>query len=301
MVHRHRLMVGAVLRSGRHRGRHGQRQVVQRVVVHEVEVVGPPAGELEHEGQVGVVVLEEHLGRHAHVGPGGRADLQPAHLQVLDGWLRSYRAEELFDESGRLVEDVAALAPAGTLRMSDNPHTNGGLLLKDLRLPDFRDFAVDVPVPGGSISEATRVLGQWLTEVIRLNPDNFRIFGPDETASNRLQAVFDVTDKVWNAEYKSDKVDDHLARLDADACLETELADVIENPQPGPDRAVGVVLMRDGDTEGGHYCVAGEFLDGAAMGLDAALDAVEEARHPTAGDLWILAVQQLRRSDEVRE
>ncbi|MBB2922602.1 phosphoketolase [Cellulomonas cellasea] len=135
------------------------------------------------------------------------------HLQVLDGWLRSYRAEELFDESGRLVEDVAALAPAGTLRMSDNPHTNGGLLLKDLRLPDFRDFAVDVPVPGGSISEATRVLGQWLTEVIRLNPDNFRIFGPDETASNRLQAVFDVTDKVWNAEYKSDKVDDHLARV----------------------------------------------------------------------------------------
>ena len=135
------------------------------------------------------------------------------HLQVLDGWLRSYGAEELFDESGRLVEDVAALAPAGPLRMSDNPHTNGGLLLKDLRLPDFRDFAVDVPVPGGSISEATRVLGQWLTEVIRLNPDNFRIFGPDETASNRLQAVFDVTDKVWNAEYKSDKVDDHLARV----------------------------------------------------------------------------------------
>ncbi|GEA86244.1 phosphoketolase family protein [Cellulomonas cellasea] len=135
------------------------------------------------------------------------------HLQVLDGWLRSYRAEELFDENGRLVEDVAALAPAGTLRMSDNPHTNGGLLLKDLRLPDFRDFAVDVPVPGGSISEATRVLGQWLTEVIRLNPHNFRIFGPDETASNRLQAVFDVTDKVWNAEYKSDEVDDHLARV----------------------------------------------------------------------------------------
>lgn len=135
------------------------------------------------------------------------------HLQVLDGWLRSYRAEELFDADGRLVEDVAALAPAGPLRMSDNPHTNGGLLLKDLRLPDFRDFAVDVPVPGGSISEATRVLGQWLTEVIRLNPDNFRIFGPDETASNRLQAVFDVTDKVWNAEYKSDKVDDHLARV----------------------------------------------------------------------------------------
>ena len=78
----------------------------------------------------------------------------------------------------------------GDLRMSDNPHANGGLLLKDLRLPDFRDYAVDVPVPGGSISEAPRVLGDWLTDVIRLNPDNFRIFGPDETASNRLQSVF---------------------------------------------------------------------------------------------------------------
>jgi len=96
--------------------------------------------------------------------------------------------------------------------MSDNPHTNGGLLLKDLRLPDFRDFAVDVPVPGGSISEATKVLGQWLTEVIRLNPDNFRIFGPDETASNRLQSVFEVTDKQWDAEYLSPAVDEHLAR-----------------------------------------------------------------------------------------
>ena len=86
------------------------------------------------------------------------------HLDVLQGWLRSYRAEELFDATGRLEPDIASLAPAGQLRMSDNPHTNGGLLLKDLRLPDFRDFAVDVPVPGGSISEATRVLGDWLTE-----------------------------------------------------------------------------------------------------------------------------------------
>jgi len=134
------------------------------------------------------------------------------HLDVLEGWLRSYRAEELFDATGRLEADIASLAPVGHLRMSDNPHTNGGLLLKDLRLPDFRDFAVDVPVPGGSISEATRVLGDWLTEVIRLNPDNFRIFGPDETASNRLQSVFEVTDKVWDAEYLSPEVDEHLAR-----------------------------------------------------------------------------------------
>ncbi len=96
--------------------------------------------------------------------------------------------------------------------MSDNPHANGGLLLKDLRLPDFREYAVDVPVPGGSISEAPRILGNWLTDVIRRNPDNFRIFGPDETASNRLQSVFEVTDKQWNAQFEGPEVDEHLAR-----------------------------------------------------------------------------------------
>lgn len=135
------------------------------------------------------------------------------HLEVLESWLKSYRPEELFDEDGAVKEEITSLAPGGTLRMSDNPHANGGLLLKDLRLPDFRDFAVEVPVPGGSISEATRELGKYLTEVIRRNPDNFRIFGPDETASNRLQAVFDVTDKQWNAEYLPTDIDDHLARF----------------------------------------------------------------------------------------
>ncbi|WP_263118335.1 phosphoketolase family protein [Cellulomonas sp. RIT-PI-Y] len=135
------------------------------------------------------------------------------HLHVLEGWLKSYRPEELFEEDGSVKADITSLAPGGTLRMSDNPHANGGLLLKDLRLPDFRDFAVEVPVPGGSISEATRELGKYLTEVIRRNPDNFRIFGPDETASNRLQAVFDVTDKQWNAEYLPTDIDDHLARF----------------------------------------------------------------------------------------
>ncbi|MGY4709328.1 phosphoketolase family protein [Mycolicibacterium sp. CBM1] len=148
----------------------------------------------------------------AHQVPLASARDTPEHLQVLADWLASYRAEELFDADGRLDPDIAALAPAGQLRMSDNPHTNGGLLLKDLRLPDFRNFAVDVPAPGATIAEATRVLGQWLTEVIRLNPDNFRIFGPDETASNRLQAVFDVTDKQWDAEFLSPEVDEHLAR-----------------------------------------------------------------------------------------
>jgi len=148
----------------------------------------------------------------AHQVPLASARDTPEHLQVLADWLASYRADELFDADGRLDPDIASLAPPGTLRMSDNPHANGGLLLKDLRLPDFRDYAVDVPAPGATVAEATRVLGQWLTDVIRLNPDNFRIFGPDETASNRLQAVFEVTDKQWNAEFFSAEVDDHLAR-----------------------------------------------------------------------------------------
>ncbi len=148
----------------------------------------------------------------AHQVPLANARDTADHLRVLADWLASYRADELFDSDGRLLPDIAALAPQGQLRMSDNPHANGGLLLKDLRLPDFRDFGVDVPAPGATIAEATRVLGQWLTEVVRRNPDNFRIFGPDETASNRLQAVFDVTDKQWNAELLGSEVDDHLAR-----------------------------------------------------------------------------------------
>src|SRR5699024_11769683 len=107
--------------------------------------------------------------------------------------------EELFDGEGRLVSDVARLAPPGQLRMSDNPHSNGGLLLRDLRLPEQASYAVDVPAPGGVITEATKILGQWLTEVIRRNPDNFRLFGSDEVDSNRLQADYDVTDKQWTA------------------------------------------------------------------------------------------------------
>jgi xylulose-5-phosphate/fructose-6-phosphate phosphoketolase len=149
----------------------------------------------------------------AHQVPLANARDTPEHLQVLADWLASYRAEELFDENGTLDPNIAALAPAGPLRMSDNPHANGGLLLKDLRLPDFREYAVEVPAPGATVAEATRVLGGWLTDVIRRNPDNFRIFGPDETASNRLQGVFDATDKQWNAEYLSPEVDDHLARV----------------------------------------------------------------------------------------
>jgi xylulose-5-phosphate/fructose-6-phosphate phosphoketolase len=149
----------------------------------------------------------------AHQVPLANARDTPEHLQVLAEWLASYRPDELFDENGSLHANLAELAPAGNLRMSDNPHTNGGLLLKDLRLPDFREYGVDVATPGATVAEATRVLGGWLTEVVRLNPHNFRIFGPDETASNRLQGVFDATNKQWNAEYFSPEVDDHLARV----------------------------------------------------------------------------------------
>ncbi|WP_099020723.1 phosphoketolase family protein [Mycolicibacterium palauense] len=148
----------------------------------------------------------------AHQVPLASARDTPEHLQVLADWLASYRAEELFDGDGRLDPDIAELAPPGDLRMSANPHANGGILLKDLRMPDFRAFAVDVPAPGGAVAEATRVLGEWLTEVVRLNPHNFRIFGPDETASNRLQAVYAATDKQWDAQYLSPEVDEHLAR-----------------------------------------------------------------------------------------
>ena len=133
----------------------------------------------------------------------------PAHLALLEEWMRSYRPDELFDGAGTLRTELAELAPSGDRRMSANPHANGGLLLRDLRLPDFRNFAVPVENPGGSRSEATRVLGELLREVIRLNPTTFRLFGPDETASNRLQAVFDVTDKAWSAEILP--TDDHLS------------------------------------------------------------------------------------------
>jgi len=134
------------------------------------------------------------------------------HLQVLESWLRSYRPEELFDESGAPVAVATALAPEGDARMSANPVANGGLLRQNLRLPDFRHYAVEVPAPGATIDQATEVLGRWLRDVIRANPDNFRIFGPDETASNRLQDVFEVTDKQWNAQHwPIDTLDNHLA------------------------------------------------------------------------------------------
>jgi xylulose-5-phosphate/fructose-6-phosphate phosphoketolase len=132
-----------------------------------------------------------------------------AHLRQLRDWLLSYRPEELFDASGALAAGVAALAPKAHRRMSANPHANGGLLLQDLTLPDFREYAVDVEHPGAGFSEATRVLGGYLRDVIARNPDRFRLFGPDETASNRLGAVFEKTNRAWDAEREPG--DDHLA------------------------------------------------------------------------------------------
>jgi len=147
----------------------------------------------------------------AHQVPLANARDTEEHTRLLESWLRSYRPEELFDEQGAPVQTVRALAPQGERRMSANPVANGGLLRRDLRLPDFRDYAVDVPAPGESVSEATRVLGEWLRDVMRQNPETFRLFAPDETASNRLQAAFEVTGKQWNAEYLPIDEDNHLA------------------------------------------------------------------------------------------
>ncbi len=136
---------------------------------------------------------------------------KPEHLQLLDEWMRSYRPEELFDEAGRPRPEIAALAPAGERRMSANPHANGGALMRPLRMPDFTDYAVPVTHPGQTEAEATRVMGAFLRDVMRLSAStrNFRVFGPDETNSNRLNALFEVTDRAWDAATIPE--DDHLA------------------------------------------------------------------------------------------
>jgi xylulose-5-phosphate/fructose-6-phosphate phosphoketolase len=135
----------------------------------------------------------------------------PGHLQQLEDWLKSYRPQELFDDRGQFVEELAALAPTGQRRMGSNPHANGGMLLQPLAMPEFQDYAVVVPNPGSVEAEATRVLGKFLRDVMRLNlaSSNFRIFGPDETASNRLEAVFEVSDKQWMADVVEG--DNHLS------------------------------------------------------------------------------------------
>jgi xylulose-5-phosphate/fructose-6-phosphate phosphoketolase len=136
----------------------------------------------------------------SHQVPITAAREDPEHLRLLEEWMRSYHPEELFDEGGALRAELAALAPVRERRMGANQHANGGLLLRELKLPDFREYGVDVPKPGTTSSEATRVLGAFLRDVMARNGDNFRLFGPDETASNRLGAVLEVTDKTWEAQ-----------------------------------------------------------------------------------------------------
>ncbi|HLH56362.1 MAG TPA: phosphoketolase family protein [Verrucomicrobiae bacterium] len=144
----------------------------------------------------------------AHQVPMGDMD-KPGHIRILDRWMKSYRPNELFDKNGRLRADLAELAPKGDRRMGANPHANGGMLLRDLRMPDFCDYAVEVPQPGAATAEATRVQGEFIRDIIKLNPRNFRVFSPDETLSNRWNAVFEVTNRCSVGELL--KTDDHVA------------------------------------------------------------------------------------------
>ncbi len=138
---------------------------------------------------------------HAHQVPVTDPSAHPGHLKLIEDWMRSYRPEELFDEEGRLMPELAELAPKGDRRMGSNPHANGGLLLKDLQMPDFRDYAEDVPEPGTRGIGDTHVMGPFLRDVAKLNDEqrNFRVFGPDETLSNGLGALFETTDRQWDA------------------------------------------------------------------------------------------------------
>ncbi|MET8278074.1 phosphoketolase family protein [Micromonospora sp. NPDC005174] len=145
----------------------------------------------------------------AHQVPLSGVRDNPAHLAELERWLRSYRPEELFDATGAPVDELRTLPPRGDRRMSANPVTNGGVVLRDLALPDFRDYGVDVPEPGQPMAGATGVLGPWIRDVIAANPQTFRLFGPDEVASNRLGAAFEVTDRAWMA--ATVPGDDHLS------------------------------------------------------------------------------------------
>jgi xylulose-5-phosphate/fructose-6-phosphate phosphoketolase len=147
----------------------------------------------------------------SHQVPMGEMATRPDHVRILEEWLKSYRPEELFDADGKLLDELAELAPRGTRRMGANPHANGGALLQELRLPDFRDYAVDAIEPGAITAESTRVQGQFIRDVLKLNAEtrNFRVFSPDETASNRWNAVFEVTDRNSMAEILPG--DDHVA------------------------------------------------------------------------------------------
>ncbi len=146
----------------------------------------------------------------SHQVPLAEMASKPGHVQLLEDWMKSYKPEELFDDKGKLIAELAELAPKGDRRMGANPHANGGKLLRDLRMPEFADYAVDVQKPGTTMGEATRVTGRFLRDVMKLNQENanFRVVGPDETASNRLDPLFEVTSREWMAETLPE--DDHL-------------------------------------------------------------------------------------------
>lgn len=139
------------------------------------------------------------------------ANMDRDHIKLLESWMKSYRPEELFDENGKFIEELAELAPKGLKRMGDNPHANGGLLLKDLKMPDFRDYSIDVQQPGQTMGESTRVMGKFMRDIMKMNLDvaNFRVMGPDEIASNRLGNLFEVTNRVWMEPTIPE--DDHLS------------------------------------------------------------------------------------------
>src|SRR5215472_13737009 len=147
----------------------------------------------------------------SHQVPMGEMHENPSHVHILEEWMKSYRPEELFDKSGRLLPELADLAPRGRKRMSNNPHANGGEVLRDLRLPDFQDYAIKVSSPGGATAESTRVMGKFLRDIMKMNMEsrNFRLFSPDENNSNRWQDVLEVTKRAWAAETLP--WDDHLA------------------------------------------------------------------------------------------
>ena len=147
----------------------------------------------------------------SHQVPMGQMHENPAHVKLLEQWMKSYRPGELFENGGKLNPELADLAPRGPRRMSANPHTNGGLLLRELRMPDFRDYAIAVSAPGAVTEESTRVMGRFLRDVMKLNLEhrNFRLFSPDENNSNRWQDVLEITNRAWVADRHPH--DDHLA------------------------------------------------------------------------------------------
>jgi xylulose-5-phosphate/fructose-6-phosphate phosphoketolase len=162
------------------------------------------------KGWTGPKELEGHKlegSWRSHQVPFADARENPAHLKVLEDWMKSYHPEELFDDSGTFVPELKALAPRGTRRMGSNPHANGGVLRKELKLPDYRNYAVTVTSRGTTLHENTRPLGEFLRDIMRNNPTNFRVFGPDETASNRLQAIYEVSKKEWMADLLPEDAD----------------------------------------------------------------------------------------------